>query len=57
MPTYGNQQTPAGKAIQPKLSIPGTRVMKCNNSTITPTIKSIDNCPYKGNSVLNANRG
>jgi len=57
MPTYGNQQIPAGKAIQPKLSIPGTRVMKCNNSTITPTIKSIDNCPYKGNSVLNANRG
>ena len=57
MPTYGEQQQPAGKAIATKLPIPGKRVMKCNNSTITPTLESIDNCPYKGNAVLNANRG
>ena len=34
----------------------GTRVMKSNNSTITPTLRQIDNIEYKGNSALLAQR-
>jgi hypothetical protein len=56
MPSYGEKQKPAGVALKSKLSIPKTRVMVSNNSTITPTLKRIDNIPYKGNAVLNANK-
>ena len=34
----------------------GTRVMKSNNSTITPTLRQIDNIEYKGNPALLAQR-
>ena len=56
MPSYGEKQTPAGKVLNNAKPVVGTRVMKSNNSTITPTLKTIDNIPYKGNAVLNANR-
>tara|TARA_R100000544_G_scaffold31312_1_gene17635 strand:+ start:16 stop:192 length:177 start_codon:yes stop_codon:yes gene_type:complete len=58
MPSYGEKQKPAG-LVNPRCGcnpIVGTRVMVSNNSTITPTLKRIDNIPYKGNAVLNANR-
>jgi len=54
MPNYGEKQAPAGKVLNNAKPIVGTRVMKSNNSTITPTLKTIDNIPYKGNAVLNA---
>ena len=57
MPSYGEKQIPAGVKKECKITIPGKRTMVSNNSTITPTLKSIDNIPYKGNAVLNANRG
>jgi len=56
MPSYGEKQMPAGVDLGNKLPIPKTRVMVSNNSTITPTLKRIDNIPYKGNAVLNANK-
>ena len=57
MPNYGEKQAPAGKVLLNQCKpVVGTRVMKSNNSTITPTLKRIDNIPYKGNAVLNANK-
>jgi len=56
MPSYGESQKPAGKVRHTGKPIVGTRVMKSNNSTITPTLKKIDNIAYKGNAVLRANR-
>jgi len=56
MPNYGEKQLPAGLNISPVIKPLGTRVMKSNNSTITPTLGGISNCEYKGNAVLNANR-
>jgi hypothetical protein len=55
MPTYGEKQTPAGidKSKAPRK--PGRRVMKCKNRTIESTLV-IDDIPYKGNAVLNANK-
>lgn len=52
---YMNQK-PAGKDISPPCNDYGTRVMKSNNSTITPTLKRIDNIPYKGNPALLAQK-
>jgi hypothetical protein len=56
MPSYGEKQKPAGKDISPKCKPYGTRVMKSNNSTITPTLKKIDDIEYKGNPALLAQR-
>tara|TARA_R110001599_G_scaffold125931_1_gene298894 strand:- start:30 stop:200 length:171 start_codon:yes stop_codon:yes gene_type:complete len=56
MPNYGEKQMPSGVNIPCKIPVVGTRVMVSNNSTITPTLKRIDNIPYKGNAVLNANK-
>jgi len=57
MPSYGEKQAPAGKVLLNKCKpVVGTRIMKSNNSTITPDLKQIDNIPYKGNAVINANR-
>ena len=56
MPSYGEKQKPAGKVLNTAKPIVGTRVMKSNNTTIIPTLRQIDNIPYKGNAVLNANR-
>tara|TARA_R100000742_G_C4253924_1_gene71997 strand:- start:348 stop:521 length:174 start_codon:yes stop_codon:yes gene_type:complete len=57
MPSYGQKQKPAGKKICTcgKNKV-GTRIMKSNNITVIPTLKRIDNIPYKGNPVLNANK-
>ena len=57
MPSYGEKQAPAGKVLHGRCKpVVGTRTMKSNNSTITPNLKSIDNIPYKGNAVLNAQK-
>ena len=56
MPRYGEKQKPAGKVLNTAKPIVGTRVMKSNNSTITPTLGGIANCEYKGNPVLNAQK-
>lgn len=56
MPSYGEEQKPAGVPLGGAKPIVGTRVMKTNNTTIMPTLRSIDNIPYKGNAVLNANK-
>ena len=55
MPTYGEQQKSAGVNKSPVQKPLGKRVMKSRNRLIEPTL-SIDNVPYKGNAVLNANR-
>ena len=56
MPSYGEKQMPAGVKLQCGKPIVGTRTMESNNAVVTPTLKRIDNIPYKGNAVLNANR-
>tara|TARA_Y100000114_G_scaffold52738_1_gene48138 strand:- start:514 stop:684 length:171 start_codon:yes stop_codon:yes gene_type:complete len=56
MPSIGQYQKPAGKKLKCNMKPLGTRVMKSNNSTITPTLKKIDNIEYKGNAVLLANK-
>ena len=56
MPSYGEKQIAAGINIPCKTPVVGTRVMKSNNKVIEPTLNRIDNIPYKGNAVLNANR-
>tara|TARA_Y100000389_G_scaffold203142_1_gene250623 strand:- start:2325 stop:2501 length:177 start_codon:yes stop_codon:yes gene_type:complete len=57
MPSYGEKQQPAGKVILNSCKpIVETRVMKSNNAVITPTLRQIDNIPYKGNSVINAQK-
>ena len=55
MPIEGMQQKPAG--VKRNCGCPplGERVMKSNNSTITPILKKIDNIEYTGNAVLKAN--
>ena len=58
MPSYGEKQKPAGVELDCgcKNPIVGTRIMRSNNTTIIPTLRQIDNIPYKGNAVLNANK-
>lgn len=58
MPSEGKTQKSAGVKLPcPERCKPvGTRIMKSNNSTITPTLKGIDNIEYKGNPVFNANK-
>lgn len=56
MPSIGEYQKPAGVDKSPAKKPLGTRIMKSNNSTITPTLGGISNCEYKGNAVLNANK-
>lgn len=56
MPSYGEKQKPAGLPLNVGKPVVGTRVMKSNNSTITPTLRQIDNIPYKGNPALNAQK-
>ena len=58
MPEQGQYQQPAGVELPcPERCKPvGTRTMVSNNSTITPTLRKIDNIEYKGNPVLNAQR-
>ena len=56
MPSYGEKQAPAGRVLNTAKPIVGTRVMKSNNTPVIPTLRQIDNVPYKGNAVLNANK-
>ncbi len=60
MPSYGQQQIPAGKK---KMCNPnyykgpsGERIMRSRDVNIVPDLE-IDNIQYKGNVVLRANRG
>ena len=57
MPSYGEKQERAGvKLSTPKRCMPiGERTMRSRNSNIAPGL-TIDNIPYKGNAVLNANK-
>mgnify|MGYP003111328723 FL=1 len=48
------KQQPAGKKLDCGCKPLGTRTMKSNNTTVIPTLRQIDNIPYKGNAVLNA---
>ena len=57
MPSYGEQQIPAGRAKSTRAKMPsGHRVMKSRDRNIISDL-AIDNIPYKGNVVLRANRG
>ena len=53
MPTYGEQQKPAGVNKSPIQKPLGKRVMESRNINIKPSL-SIDNVPYYGNAALNA---
>jgi hypothetical protein len=55
MPSYGEKQQPAGKDISPAIRPLGKRTMESRNSTIKSSL-SVDNCVYKGNAVLNAQK-
>ena len=55
MPSIGEYQKPAGVDISPAQKPLGKRVMVSQDSTIKYTLE-IDNCTYKGNPVMNANK-
>jgi hypothetical protein len=55
MPTYGAKQKPAGVNTTPPAKHLGTRDMDSRNRMIKTSLK-IENCVYKGNAVLNANK-
>ena len=54
MPTYGEKQKAAGVNKSPIIANPGKRKMKSRNRMIETSLE-IENVPYKGNAVLNAN--
>jgi len=55
MPSYGEKQVPAGIKKNIAKPILSSRTMKSRNGVITPAM-TINNCSYKGNAVLNANK-
>ena len=55
MPSIGEYQKPAGVNISKSPKLPGKRSMQSRNSTIKPSLH-LDNCEYKGNAVLNAQK-
>lgn len=55
MLSYGEKQIPAGKDISPVNKPLGERKMVSRDMTIKTTLR-IDNCEYKGNAALNANK-
>ena len=55
MPSYGEKQKPAGVVRSIAKPILGSRTMKSKDGTIIPAM-TVDNCTYKGNAVLNANK-
>ena len=55
MPTYGETQQPAGVDKSPANKPLGRRTMDSRNVNIETSL-IIDNVPYKGNAVLNANK-
>ena len=54
MPEQGKTQMPAGVNKSPEFVNVGTRRMVSRNMMIKSNL-SIDNVPYEGNAVLNAN--
>lgn len=48
-------QKPAGKDISPANNLVGQRKMVSKNKNVETGL-TIDNIPYKGNAVLNANK-
>ena len=57
MPKQGYKQKPAGRPNPtPVKKVLGKRQMVANNMTVKPVCVA-DAVPYKGNAVLNANRG
>jgi len=54
MPKQGMTQRPAGVNTTKPVKNLGTRVMRSRNRMIESSLK-IDNVPYVGNAVLNAN--
>ena len=56
MPTMGEYQKPAGILKPCGCKHLGTRFMVSNNTNVIPTLRRIDNIPYKGNAVLNAQK-
>ena len=55
MPTYGESQKAAGVNKSPEQKPLGTRTMESRQENIKSTLR-IDNCPYKGNAAVNANK-
>ena len=55
MPTYGEKQNPAGVDRSPAQKPLGKRIMTSRDRNIKSDL-SIDNIPYQGNSVLNAQK-
>jgi len=55
MPTIGKSQKPAGVDKSPQQKPLGKRYMESRNMDIETNLV-IDNIPYKGNAVLNANK-
>jgi len=55
MPSYGEKQKPAGVDKSPVEKPLGRRAMK-SRSKLIETDLYIDNCPYKGNALLNAQK-
>ena len=55
MPTEGQTQQPAGVKLNMGKPIKGTRIMVSRDVTIKSDLR-IDNCPYKGNPVFNAQK-
>ena len=55
MPTYGQEQKSAGVDKSPAQKPLGKRTMDSRNTNIETSL-IIDNVPYKGNAVLNAQK-
>ena len=55
MPTYGQEQKAAGVDKSPPKKPLGRRTMDSRNINIETSL-IIDDIPYKGNAVLNANK-
>jgi len=55
MPSYGEEQRPAGIDKSPAMKPLGKRTMESRNRLIRSTLV-IDNCEYKGNAAINGNK-
>jgi len=55
MPSYGEAQRPAGVDKSPAIKPLGKRTMESRSRLVRSTL-AIDNCEYKGNPVINANK-
>ena len=55
MPSYGEAQRPAGVDKSPAMKPLGKRTMVSRDRLVKSNL-SIDNCEYKGNAAINANK-